>query len=116
MKLKFQADADLNYPIVKGIRRQAPLIDFQSAQEADLEGLSDLIVLTMAADEGRLLVSHDVTTMPENFTQFIATRTSPGAVLVRQELAYHLAIARLVKLWRETEAEQWENVLFFLPS
>lgn len=87
MKIRFQADADLHYPIVKGIRRQEPLIDFQSAQEADLEGLDDLTVLALAADEGRLLVSHDVTTMPENFAQFIVAHTSPGVVLVTQELA-----------------------------
>jgi hypothetical protein len=116
VKIRSQADADLHYPIVKGIQRQEPLIDFQSAQEADWEGLDDLTVLELAADGGRLLVSHDVTTMPENFAQFIAARTSPGVVPVTQELAYHLTIERLIKLWREAEAEQWENVLFFLPS
>ncbi len=34
-----------------------------------LAGLSDATVLAIAADEGRLLVSHDVSTMPEHFAR-----------------------------------------------
>ncbi|MEP7336728.1 MAG: DUF5615 family PIN-like protein [Acidobacteriota bacterium] len=115
MKIRFQADADLRFPIVKGVKRREPLIEFQTANEAELEGVDDLIVLKIAADEGRLLVSHDVNTMPENFARFIETQASPGVVLIAQELPYHDAIERLIRLWATTEAETWHNVLFFLP-
>lgn len=72
MKLKFQADADLRQPIVSGVKRREPMIDFKTAQEAQLEGVPDPEVLARAADEGRMLVSHDVNTMPEHFMQFIS--------------------------------------------
>jgi len=64
MKLKFQADADLRDPIVSGVKRREPAIDFKTANEAQLEGMPDPEVLAKAADEGRMLVSHDVNTMP----------------------------------------------------
>ena len=59
MKVSFQADADLNENIVRGVVRREPQIDFQTATAAGLPGLSDLDVLTMAASAGRILVSHD---------------------------------------------------------
>jgi hypothetical protein len=49
MKIRYQADADLNEAIVKAIRRQAPEIDFQTAQAAGLEGIEDKEVLRIAA-------------------------------------------------------------------
>ena len=115
MKIRFQADADLRFPIVKGVKRREPAIDFRTANEAGLEGLADPLVLKLAADDGRLLVSHDVSTMPENFASFLETEASPGVVLIPQDLPYHEAIERLIRLWATTEAETWRNVLFFLP-
>jgi hypothetical protein len=115
MKLKFQADADLRDPIVSGVKRREPTIDFKTANEAKLEGVSDPEVLAKAADEGRMLVSHDVNTMPKHFTEFITIRTSPGVILINQDLPYSEAIDGLIRLWAAAEAEDWENVLSFLP-
>ena len=67
MKVSFQADADLKEPIVLAVKRSAPEIDFKTATEANLEGLDDTVVLGIAAQEGRLLVSHDRRTMPYHF-------------------------------------------------
>jgi hypothetical protein len=115
MKIKFQADADLRYPIVSGVKRREPLIDFKTANESQLEGAPDWEVLAGAADEGRMLVSHDVNTMPKHFAEFIKTRTSPGVVLINQDLPYNEAIDGLIRLWVTAEAEYWENVISFLP-
>jgi hypothetical protein len=115
LKVRFQADADLRRPIIAGLRRREPTIDFRTAHDAGLAGLNDAAVLAVAADEGRLLVSHDVSTMPEHFARFIQTRSSPGLILISQELSYHHAIEGLLRLWATTEAEDWQNVLSFLP-
>ena len=80
MKVRFQADADLRRPIIAGLRRREPTIDFRTAHEAGLAGLNDATVLAIAADDGRLLVSHDVSTMPEHFARFIQT-PSPKRLL-----------------------------------
>src|SRR5437867_5393384 len=49
MKVRFQADADLNQIIVKATLRREPSIDFQTAQAANLPGLGDQEVLAIAA-------------------------------------------------------------------
>ncbi|HWQ36719.1 MAG TPA: hypothetical protein VNQ79_28060 [Blastocatellia bacterium] len=41
MKIRFQADADLNEDILTGTRRREPLIDFQTADEAGNRDLND---------------------------------------------------------------------------
>lgn len=115
MKIRFQADADLRLPIVKGLKRREPTVDFATAHEAGLAGLSDQAVLALAASNGRVLVSHDVTTMPEAFSRFIQEHASPGVILISQELSYREAIEGLLRVWSGTEAEDWKNVLSFLP-
>lgn len=115
MKIRFQADADLHLPIIKGLKRRQPSIDFATASEAGLAGVDDPTVLTIAASNGRVLVSHDISTMPQAFARFIQGKTSPGLILISQELSYRDAIEGLLRVWSTTEAEDWKNVLSFLP-
>jgi hypothetical protein len=64
MKIRFQADNDLNQNIVRAVRRHDLRIDFQTAHEANLHNLSNEEVLAFAAGEERTLVSPDRRTMP----------------------------------------------------
>jgi len=57
MRVKFQADADLDGRVVRGLRRKMPEIDFRTAAGAELDGLEDSEVLRIAAQNGRVLVS-----------------------------------------------------------
>lgn len=57
MKIRFQAVADLNEDIVAAVIRREPYIDFQTANQANLEGLQDPEVLAIAASENRILVT-----------------------------------------------------------
>lgn len=83
MKVRYQADADLNEDIVTGVLHREPAIDFQTAHEARLEGMSDADVLALAAREGRILVTHDRRTMPKHFGAFISSQQqSPGLFII----------------------------------
>lgn len=115
MRIRFQADADLNEDIVTGLLRRAPEIDFQTAGAAGLRGLNDGVVLARAAADGRLLVSHDGKTMPGHFAGFIASTESPGLLLVPQKLNVQIAIEELLMVWAASEAEEWKNRLARLP-
>lgn len=87
MKVRFQADADLNQIILLATIRREPSIDFQTASAAKLAGIPDQGVLAMAAEAGRVLVSHDQKTMPKHFAEFIAGETSPGLLIIPQHLS-----------------------------
>ena len=86
MRPRFQADENLNAKIIAGLRRREPSLDFQTAKAANILGHEDLEVLTIAARDGRILVSHDRETMPAHFSRFIAESTSAGLLIVSQKL------------------------------
>ncbi len=115
MRIRFQADADLNQMILLATLRREPAIDFQTALVAGLAGVSDPEVLMMTASEGRVLVTHDRKTMPRHFSEFITTQTSPGLLIILQDLAVASAVEDLLLIWFATEAEEWINRLGFLP-
>jgi hypothetical protein len=85
MTVHVQADADLNAEIVAGVLRREPSIDFQTADEANLRRAPDPEVLTLAAQEGRILVTHDRRAMPKYFADFILHHCSPGVFLIARE-------------------------------
>jgi hypothetical protein len=67
VKVRFLADADLNKAIISGVLRREPSIDFITAHVAGLRKMKDPEVLALAAEQHRVLVSHDVGTMPAHF-------------------------------------------------
>jgi hypothetical protein len=73
MRVRYQSDADLNQKILAAALRLEPTIDFRTSHAANLAGISDLEVLSLAASSGRVLVSHDKACMPDAFAEFILT-------------------------------------------
>jgi hypothetical protein len=72
-RIRFEADEDFNSLIVKHLLKQEPLIDFQTTAQAGLQGLPDSVRLARATEQGRILVSHDVNTMPMHFAAFLVS-------------------------------------------
>lgn len=115
MKVRFQADADFNQDIVQAIRRREAAIDFQTAHEAGLAGLHDTVVLERAAQEGRIVVSHDRRTMPFHFAALIAVQASAGVIIVPKNLPIRQVVDDLLLIWEASEAEEWMNQIDSLP-
>jgi hypothetical protein len=114
--IRFLADADLNEGIVTGCLRREPTLDFLSANAAKLVGVPDPKVLALAADQDRILVSHDFQTMPRHFGDFLQVRGfSPGVLLVPQYLPIGEAIEELVLIWGASDAVEWENRILRIP-
>lgn len=116
MKVQFLADADLNKIIVIGILRREPLLDFLSAHEARLRALKDSDVLAMAARQKRVLVTHDVGTMPTHVREFRkAGNRCSGVFLLPQRLDAATAIDELLLVWAASDAAEWEDRIVWLP-
>jgi predicted nuclease of predicted toxin-antitoxin system len=115
MRVRFQADADLDGRILRGLRRAEPEVDIQTAADAGLIGVEDPEVLRIAADSGRILVSQDRRTMPAHFTRFAAGAQSPGVILLREAIPISAAIEELVLIWSASKADEWVNRLVWIP-
>jgi hypothetical protein len=115
MKIRFQADADLNERIVLGVIRRTPEIDFRTATSANIRALPDADVLELCARQNRLLVTHDWETMPYHFGKFISERQSAGVLVVPQQLGIAQAIEEIVMIWYVSEAEEYVNSIRRIP-
>lgn len=113
--IRFQADADLNQGILLATIRRLPALDFQSATEARLAGLTDSQVLALAADQDRILVTHDMRTMPHHFEDFIRESPSPGVIVVPQSMRPGQAADELLLIASATESAEWVSRIVFLP-
>jgi hypothetical protein len=115
VKASLLADADLRFAIVRRLRQQEPQIDFLSAQGLIPDSTSDPDVLALAADLGRVIVSHDFKTMPGHFYRFLQLRQSPGVILIPQLLPTRYAVDELRTAWLCEEAEEFRNQIIYLP-
>jgi hypothetical protein len=70
----------------------------------------------LAAGQQRVLVSHDVGTMPDHFRAFTdAGKYSAGVFLLPQSLDVGAAIDELLLIWLASEAAEWEDRIVWSP-
>jgi len=114
LRIRFQADANLDPPIGRGLLRREPAIDFQGAAGVIPDGTSDPIVLQGAADAGRVLVTRDLRTMRVHFQDFVARRDSKGVLLVPSTRSIGAAIEGLLIVWLNWTPEDLRNQVRWL--
>lgn len=115
--LRFQADNDLRFAIVKAVWHLEPAIDFASAQQAGLDNISDPSLLDRAAAEGRVVVTHDRRTMLAYFRDRLAAgKSSPGLIVVAQGTPIGAAAEAIVILWAATRPGELTDQAYHLPS
>jgi len=115
MRIRFQADADLDGRIIRGLKRRAQDIDIRTAADAGISGLKDPDVLRLSAETGRVLVSQDRRTMPAHFAEYVSAANSSGVILLREAISIAVAIEELVLISTASEAEEWINRLAWIP-
>src|SRR6476660_9171194 len=92
--LRFAADENLDGAIVRGVLRRKPDLDIVRIQDAGLSGKDDPTVLDWAAQAGRILVTHDVTTITHfAYDRIRAGRSMPGVF----EINLNGAIAQIIE-------------------
>lgn len=72
--LRLLADENFNNQIVRGVLRQRPEIDIVRVQDVGLSKTDDRVILEWAAQQGRILLTHDVETM----TRYAYERVQAG--------------------------------------
>lgn len=114
--LRFAADENFNMHIVNGVLRRLPGVDIVRVQDAGLEGADDPTVLEWAASEGRILLTHDVTTI----TAFAYERVGrglpmPGVFEVSLKVPVSVAIEEVLLLAECSIEGEWQGQVNYLP-
>ncbi len=112
MKVRFLSDENFNRRIREGLEQRFLGIDILTADQANLRGRLDPEVLSAASTQGRVLLSHDIKTMPVHFRdRLLATGGCSGVLLVPQRTPIGRAIEDVGAIWDEDDAEDWVDRL-----
>lgn len=115
--LRLLADENINHDLVRGVLRRRPELDLVRVQDVGLSGWDDQGILAWAANEQRILLTHDVNTLIRFAIERIE-RGEPmsGVFIVHQERAPLSAIIDDLLLIAEySEIDEWESQIFYLP-
>ncbi len=114
--VRFAADENLNNHIVNGLLVRNPVVDIVRVQEVGLAGADDPSVLDWAAGEDRILLSHDVTTMPGYASNRLeAGQPMPGLFLIPQSLRIGEVLENLLLIAEGSQDNEWDGQIRYLP-
>ena len=114
--LRLVADENLNNNIVRGLLRRRPQLDIVRIQDVGLSGADDPTVLEWAAHEGRVLLTHDVSTITKYaYERVRAGQTMPGVFEVGRNVPIGRAIDDILPVAEYSLDEEWEGQVRYLP-
>ncbi|MGZ8846456.1 MAG: DUF5615 family PIN-like protein [Pyrinomonadaceae bacterium] len=114
--LRLLIDQDLDHDILRGLIRRIPHLDAVTAFEIGLSRATDPELLTWAAREKRVIITHDRTTMPTYAANVLRDgKVIAGLIIVLRRLALHQVLDDLELIITGSEADEWNNVIRYLP-
>ncbi|HJQ35042.1 MAG TPA: DUF5615 family PIN-like protein [Pyrinomonadaceae bacterium] len=114
--MRLATDENFDNRILRGLLRRRPGLDIVRVQDVGLAGWSDADVLAWAAREGRILLTHDVTTIGRYVYERVqAGLPMPGVFVVSQQTPIAQAIEDILLLAECSIEGEWEGRVQFLP-
>ena len=114
--LRLAADENFNGDIVRGLLRRNATLDIVRVQDVGLSGADDPSILQWAADQGRIVITHDVSTLARHaFDRTAAGQPMPGVFAVASAASVGRAIDDLILLAECSFEGEWEGQVRFLP-
>jgi predicted nuclease of predicted toxin-antitoxin system len=114
--IRFLVDEDFNNDLVRGLLRRSPAADLLRVQDLDLRGATDDLVLARAASEGRVVLTHDVSTLIAHaYERVRAGQPMPGVIAVSQTSSVGHVIEDLLIVVECSTPEDWTNLVRYLP-
>jgi len=110
------SDENFNNNIVRGLLRRNPDLDIVRVQDVGLRGEEDPVILEWAAQEGRILLTHDAATMALFAYERVSTgKAMPGVIEVPDDLPIGEAIEDILLIAEYSNQNEWEGRVIYLP-
>lgn len=114
--MRWLADENFNDDILRALRRRKPGIDIVRAQDVGLKGVDDEMLLAWASDQGRVLLTHDVSTITAYaYRRVMKGDRMPGVFEVNRTVAIGTAIDDIILLTECSLDGEWEGQVRYLP-
>jgi hypothetical protein len=115
--LRFAADENFHNIIVRGLRQRQPALDIVRVQDIDgLAGADDPAVLAWAAQEDRVILTHDLATMPHFAYMRVASgQPMRGVFAINREFLLGPVIDELLVIAECSSQEEWTDQVRYFP-
>ena len=114
--LPLLADENFNNDIVRGARRRNPSLDIVRVQDVGLSGALDPAILDWAAEQRRVILTHDVSTMTRHaYDRVVDGKAMPGVFEVNRRVSIGVAIEEILILAECSLLGEWEGQVRYLP-
>jgi hypothetical protein len=115
--VKWLADENFRSAILRGLLRKAPAFDIVRAQDIrEISGQDDRVLLRFAAADGRIVVTHDLSTMiPAMREQMRLESRCAAIVMVPDSLPIGAAVDDFLLLDRCAVEADWAAGVIYLP-
>ena len=110
------ADENFNNDIVRGLLRRWPDLNIVSIQDVGLSRADDPTILEWAAQEHRILLTHDVTTITKYaYDRIRSGKAMPGVFEVSRSAPIGPVIQDIHLLAECSLDNEWEGQVRYLP-
>jgi len=114
--LRVFVDQDFDHDILRGLRLHLPNLDTVTALQAGLDRKSDPEILAWAAEQNRVVVTHDRNTMTAHaYDRVRKGEPMAGVFIVPREMPVGRAISELEVLIACSFDGEWNQLVVFLP-
>lgn len=114
--IRFLTDENFNGKIVRGLRARNPTIDILHWLDIGAEGEDDPVILEWAAQQGRILLTHDFETMIGfTYDRVELGLPMPGVVAVDADLPFRRVIEDLLLIAEASNEGEHEGQVIYLP-
>jgi hypothetical protein len=114
--LRLLSDENFDNHVVRGLVRRLPAIDLIRVQDVGLGQTDDRTILQWAAEQGRILLTHDRRTVPG----FALDRVEegmpmPGVFVVDTRMAVAQAIDETLLVVQCSSEKDWVGLVTYFP-
>lgn len=114
--LKFLTDENYNHDYLRALIRQNPALDIVRAQDTGLEGWDDPTLLAWAAENQRVMLTHDRNTMiGYAYARIRGGQPMPGVFIMRDDLPISRVVDDILTLAECSMDGEWEGQVRYIP-
>ena len=114
--MRWATDENFNNDIIRAILRQKSDLELMRIQDAGLSGADDETILEWAANENRILLTHDVSTITKHaYERIRAGKPMPGVFEVSRALPIGVVIDDVINIDAFGLDHEWEGQVRYLP-
>lgn len=114
--MRFLADENFNGKVLSGLQKALPDLDIVRAQDTDMAGSPDPVLLEWAAQEERIILTHDVQTLAGYANYRVrAGLKMPGIIEVKMSKSIGTIKDELVLMIAASSPEEFESQVKYIP-